>query len=46
MTQIYDTSSLGQLISAECKRQGLTQAELAGLSNIGVTYLSQVERGR
>lgn len=46
MTAIYDTQTLGRLIREERRRQGLTQTELAGLSGVGITYLSNLERGK
>lgn len=43
---VRNARDLGSLISAERKRQGLTQAELAGYSGVGVTFLSQLENGK
>lgn len=43
---VRNARDLGFLISAERKRQGLTQAELAGYSGVGVTFLSQLENGK
>lgn len=43
---VRNARDIGSLISTERKRQGLTQAELAGLSGVGVTFLSQLENGK
>lgn len=44
--KISNTKALGNLVREERKRQGLTQTELAGLSNVGVTFLSHLENGK
>lgn len=44
--KIPDAKVLGALVRDERKRQCLTQAELAGLSNVGVTFLSHLENGK
>lgn len=44
--RITDTASLGQAVREERLKQGLTQAELAGLSGVGITYLSKLENGK
>lgn len=46
MTQVRSAGELGDVIRAERRRQGLTQAELAGLCGVGVTFLSQLENGK
>lgn len=46
MEHITDTAALGRAIRAERRRQGLTQAELADYSNVGVTFLSNLENGK
>ena len=46
MTRINGIQELGQLISKERKRQGLTQTQLAGLSGVGITFLSNLENGK
>lgn len=43
---VRNTRDMGSLIATERRRQGLTQAELAGLSGVGVTFLSQLENGK
>lgn len=45
-TIVSDARDIGALIATERKRQGLTQAELAGFSGVGVTFLSQLENGK
>ena len=46
MTRIENTAELGKLISAERKRRGYTQAEMAGLCGVGITYVSNLENGK
>lgn len=46
MTRLVSTTDFGALIKTERKHQGLTQTELAGLSGIGITFLSQLENGK
>ena len=41
--RIATMQGLGSLIREERRRQGLTQAELAGISGVGVTFVSQLE---
>lgn len=38
--------TLGQHIRAARKKQGLTQAELAGLAGVGARFVSDVENGK
>ncbi|MBM3549971.1 MAG: helix-turn-helix transcriptional regulator [Alphaproteobacteria bacterium] len=45
----YDQSSpraIGALVAAERIRQGLTQQELAGLADVGVRFLVELEAGK
>lgn len=44
--RITTMQGLGPLIREERRRQGLTQAELAGISGVGVTFVSQLENGK
>ena len=44
--RITTMQGLGSLIREERRRQGLTQAELAGISGVGVTFVSQLENGK
>lgn len=44
--QLSTTRAMGALIREKRKEQGLAQAELAGLSGVGVTFLSQLENGK
>ena len=46
MSQVRSSTDLGAVIRAERRRQGMTQAELAGLADVGVTFLSQLENGK
>ena len=46
MNQMRSSTDLGAVIRAERRRQGMTQAELAGLADVGVTFLSQLENGK
>ncbi len=46
MTYIRSVKGLGAVIRGERRRQGMTQAELAGLADVGVTFLSQLENGK
>ena len=38
MQNIYFASDIGKIIKEERKRQSLTQAQLAGFCNVGVTF--------
>lgn len=44
--RVTTMQELGSLIREERRRQGLTQAELAGLTGVGVTFVSQLENGK
>ena len=44
--RITTMQELGSLIRGERRHQGLTQAELAGLSGVGITFVSQLENGK
>ena len=46
MIPLSDTADLGRLIRDERKRQHMTQTELADVSGVGITYLSQLENGK
>lgn len=46
MIPFSDTADLGRLIRDERKRQHMTQTELADMSGVGITYLSQLENGK
>lgn len=43
---IGSAKELGELIMHERKAQGLTQTQLAGLSGVGITFLSNLENGK
>ena len=46
MQPIQTPSDLGKIIRQTRKSQGLTQSELAGLSGVGITFLSNIENGK
>lgn len=46
MAHLRSAKDLGRIIRDERRRQGMTQAELAGLADVGVTFLSQLENGK
>ena len=46
MIQVRSVGDLAALIRSERRRQGITQVDLAGLSGVGVTFLSQLENGK
>ena len=46
MIPLSDTADLGRLLRDERKRQHMTQTELADVSGVGITYLSQLENGK
>jgi|JFJP01.1.fsa_nt_gi HTH-type transcriptional regulator/antitoxin HipB len=43
---ITDAAALGLAIRARRKRDGLTLAETAGLTNVGIRFLSELENGK
>jgi HTH-type transcriptional regulator / antitoxin HipB len=43
---VHDATTLGQAIRARRKRDGLTLAETAGLTNVGIRFLSELENGK
>lgn len=47
MDEVLRTAGdVGRLIKAERKRQKVSQVELADFSNVGITFLSQLENGK
>lgn len=46
MQTIHSVADLGLAIRAERKAQGLTQTQLADLSGSGLTFISNLERGK
>lgn len=46
MARLRSARDLGRIIRDERRRQGMTQADLAGLADVGVTFLSQLENGK
>lgn len=43
---ITDAASLGRVLRERRRRDGLTQAEAAGLTNVGIRFLSELENGK
>ena len=46
MAHLRSAKDLGRVIRDERRRQGMTQSELAGLADVGLTFLSQLENGK
>ena len=46
MQPISTASDLGRVIRAERKAQHLTQTELADACNVGLSFISNLERGK
>lgn len=44
--KLATTQAIGGLIRRARKQQGLSQTELAGLANVGITFVSQLENGK
>ncbi len=44
--QVRSAKELGALVRAFRKRQGLTLAQVSGLTNLGMRFLSEFERGK
>lgn len=44
--KITTTKDIGNLVKETRKKQGLTQAQLAQLSNVGTRFLSDLENGK
>lgn len=43
---VYACKDIGKIVAAERKKQGLTQAQLAGFCNVGITFISNLENGK
>ena len=43
---VLDAATLGQAIRTRRKHDGLTLAETAGLTNVGIRFLSELENGK
>ena len=41
-----DIREIGHIIRAKRKEYGLTQAEAAGLCNVGIRFMSELENGK
>lgn len=44
--RVTTMTELGVLIQEERLRQKLTQTDLAGISGVGITFISQLENGK
>ena len=44
--KITTPAEIGQMIRAKRQQEGLTQAEVAGLCNVGNRFLSELENGK
>ncbi len=44
--RVTTMTELGALIREERLRQKLTQTDLAGISGVGITFISQLENGK
>ncbi|MDM8274282.1 type II toxin-antitoxin system Y4mF family antitoxin [Enorma phocaeensis] len=44
--RVTTMAELGSLIREERLRQKLTQTDLAGISGVGITFISQLENGK
>ena len=44
--KITSTKDIGNLVKETRKKQGLTQIQLAQLSNVGTRFLSDLENGK
>lgn len=45
-TTIHTMQDLAELVRQTRKKQGLTQADLAGISGLGRRFISELERGK
>ena len=44
--KIHSAADVGRMVAARRKAQGLTQAELAALGQLGTRFISDLERGK
>ena len=44
--QIFNSDDFGKIIRTKRKELGLTQTELAQLSGVGLSFISELERGK
>jgi len=44
--EIHNLKAIGQMICKKRKGLGMTQAEAAGLCNVGTRFLSELENGK
>lgn len=45
-TQIHTAADIGAAVRKKRKSDGLTLAEVAGLTNVGMRFLSELENGK
>lgn len=46
MQVLLNAGAFGKLIREERRKKGYTQAEVADAANVGINFVSQVERGK
>jgi y4mF family transcriptional regulator len=46
MTPIKNAAEIGKMIRAKRKEIGMTQADFAGLCNVGTRFISELENGK
>ncbi len=44
--EIADLNTIGPLLRAKRKQMGLTQSDAAGLCNVGIRFISELENGK
>ncbi len=46
MTTIKSAAEIGKMVRAKRKEIGMTQADFAGLCNVGTRFISELENGK
>ena len=44
--EVHNLKAIGQMIRKKRKKMGMTQAEAAGLCNVGARFMSELENGK
>ena len=44
--EIHNLKAIGQMVRKKRKEMGMTQAEAAGLCNVGARFMSELENGK
>ena len=44
--EVHNLKAIGQMIRKKRKKMGMTQAEAAGLCNVGTRFMSELENGK